>query len=77
LTAEIVAPIHLAQKLAEKKVEGDKFLQGVAQLDKATTRAALQFGLFIERENKELFLLWERDKRLVNMFTRGLERRAK
>ncbi len=77
LTAEIVAPIHLAQQLAEKKVEGDKFMQGVAQLDKATTTAALQFGLFIERENKELFLLWERDKRLVNMFTRGLERRAK
>ena len=77
LTAEIVAPIHLARRLAEEKVEGEKFMQGVALLDKATTRAALQFGLFIERENKELFLLWERDKRLVNMFTRGLERRAK
>ena len=77
LTAEIVAPIHLARQLTEKKVEGDKFMQGVAQLDKATTTAALQFGMFIERENKELFHRWERDTRQVHMFTRDLERRAK
>jgi|TARA_B110000014_G_scaffold33430_1_gene21070 hypothetical protein len=77
LTAEIVAPIHLARQLAEKKVKGDKFMKGVALLDKATTRAAFQFGQFIERENKELFLRWERDKRLVEMFTRGLEKRTK
>ena len=77
LTAEIVAPIRLARQLADNKDDGDYFTKGVALLDKATTTAALEFELFIEHKNDELFRRWERDKRLVNMFTRGLQKRAK
>ena len=77
LTDEIVAPMRMAREMAEKNLSADQFLKSLVRLDGATTRAAHQFGRFIEHENKELFLRWERDKRLVEMFTRGLEKRAK
>ena len=77
LTDEIVAPMRMAREMAEKNLSADQFLKSLVRLDGATTRAAYQFGRFIEHENKELFLRWERDKRLVEMFTRGLEKRAK
>ena len=76
LTAEIVAPIRMAREMAEKDLSAHQFMKSLVRFDRATTRAASQFGQYIESENKELFLRWHWDKRLVEMFTRGLEKGA-
>ena len=55
----------------------DDFFLATADLDVATTRTAELFEMFIEGHDVELFQRWQGGRGVVNMFSRGLQKRAK
>jgi len=69
--------LRLAGNLVGESVAGDDFFLGVADLDTATTELAQLFEPFIERRDSELFQRWQQSRGVVNMFSRGLQKRAK
>jgi hypothetical protein len=69
--------LRLADDLVEQRIVGDDFFLGVADLDAATSETARLFEVLIESRDDELFARWQKDRGVVNMFSRGLQKRAK
>jgi len=68
--------VQQAGDLLERNAVDDDFFLGVADLDVATTETARFFETFIESRDSELYRRWKKDRGLVNMFSRGLQKRA-
>lgn len=68
--------LQRALELCGDDVEGDAFIIGVAEIDSATTEAAAAFEALIETGDPALYERWRTDRRLVNMHSRGLQKRA-
>ena len=66
-----------AGDLIESGAVDDDFFLGTADLDVATTHTAELFEMLIEHHDVELFQRWQRSRGVVNMFSRGLQKRAK
>ncbi|MBQ74190.1 MAG: hypothetical protein CMQ20_04080 [Gammaproteobacteria bacterium] len=58
------------------RLSGDDFLLGIADFDAVTTENARQFEEFVKSRDNELFQRWQRDHGLINMFSRGLQKKA-
>ena len=71
-----ISSLHLAGKLVEDNTVDDDFFLGIADLDAATTETARSFEQFLEDNDTSLHLRWQRDRGLVKMFSRGLQKRA-
>ncbi|HIG41014.1 MAG: hypothetical protein ABGY96_28415 [bacterium] len=69
--------LRLAGRLVEGNATGDDFFLGVADLDASMTETARSFEEFIQVEDIGLHLRWRKDRGLVKMFSRGLQKRAK
>ena len=72
-----LSALRLAGSLVEEDAVDDTFFLGVADLDIATSETALRFEAFIEAANPEVFAVWKRDRGLVNMFSKSLQKKAK
>jgi hypothetical protein len=68
--------LHLSASLLEENKTQDSFFLGIADLDAATSETARNFENFIEDRNSDLYKRWQKDRGLVNMFSRGLQKRA-
>lgn len=68
--------LMLAEKLLVEAVVDDDFVIGLADLDKATDETAKHFSDLIEMKDPALHQRWRKDRGLVNMFSRGLQKRA-
>ena len=68
--------IRRAVELAGEDVEDDAFIIGLAEIDSATTQAAGAFEALIEAQDPALYERWQTDRRLVNMHSAGLQKRA-
>ena len=68
--------LHASADLLEENKAQDNFFLGLADLDAATTKTAQRFEDFIEDRNSDLYKRWQKDRGLVNMFSRGLQKRA-
>jgi hypothetical protein len=71
-----LASLMLAEKLQDDAITGDDFVIGLADLDGATGATAKQFSDLIEMKDPLLHQRWRKDRGLVNMFSRGLQKRA-
>ena len=68
--------LHVSAGLLEENKAQDNFFLGLADLDAATTETAQCFEDFIEERNHDLYKRWQKDRGLVNMFSRGLQKKA-
>jgi hypothetical protein len=68
--------LMLAETLLDEAIVDDDFVIGLADLDKATAETAKHFSAVIEVKDPVLQQRWQQDKGLVNMFSRGLQKRA-
>ena len=66
-----------ALELCGDDVGGDAFIIGLAEIDSATTEAAAAFEALIETGDAALYERWQTDRRLVNMHSGGLQKRAR
>ena len=71
-----LSSLHLAGSLVEEEAVEDTFFLGVADLDTSTSETAVKFEAFIEAQKLEILSAWKKDRGLVNMFSRGLQKRA-
>jgi hypothetical protein len=71
-----IRSLNLSAGLLEDNTVSDRFFLGIADLDAATSETARSFERFIEDKNSDLFKRWQKDRGLVNMFSRGLQKRA-
>lgn len=76
ITDTAAASLEKSIRLVDQKVTGDHFFLGVAELDSETTATAQHFADFIEDVDESLHRRWRKDSGLVNMFSRGLQKRA-
>lgn len=76
LASDISKTLHGSCALDSGEAVGDEFFLAVADMDAASTRSAQGFEDFINNKDKELHARWMKDKGLVNMFSRGLQKRA-
>jgi len=65
-----------SETLMNETADNDEFSLGLADLDLATSETAGLFAEMIELRDPALFRLWRKDRGLVNMFSRGLQKRA-
>lgn len=77
IVAASSSSLRQAAELIERNAVDDDFFLGIADLDAATTATARIFEAFINSRNEELARRWQKDRGLINMFSRGLQRRAK
>jgi hypothetical protein len=68
--------LHVSVGSLEENKTQDSFLLGIADLDAATTETAKRFEDFIEQRDSELYQRWQKDRGLVTLFSRGLQKRA-
>jgi hypothetical protein len=71
-----LSSLRLAGSLVEEDAVDDTFFLGVADLDTSTSEMAHSFEAFIETANPGLFAEWKKDRGLVNMFSKGLQKKA-
>lgn len=69
--------LQQAGDLLDRNAVGDDFFLGIADLDESTTETARLFETFIESRDTGLSERWSKDRGVVNMFSRGLQKRAK
>jgi hypothetical protein len=62
--------------LTNKAAGNDEFSLGLAELDLATSETAETFAELIELRDPALFKRWRKDRGLIKMFSRGLQKRA-
>lgn len=77
LAKAINITLRLAGELVSNNVVGDEFFLGIADMDAATTESAHLFESFIQGKDSDLHNRWQRDRGLVKLFSRGLQKRAK
>ena len=66
-----------AGDLVARGAVDDEFFLGIADLDEETTETARSFEAFVGNRNEQMLEAWQKDRGLVNMFSRGLQKRAK
>lgn len=76
LAGRAVASIHGAAALAAHELSAEIVRYGLAGLDAHTRAAAEEFEALIEEVDGELHQRWLADKRLVGMFSAGINRHA-
>ncbi len=76
IATESISSLELAQKLMAEDIPADEYLLGIADLDAATTETARRFEANVLVNDKSMQERWRRDRGLVNMFSRGLQKRA-
>ena len=76
IQAVAASSVRNARDLVERNATGDDFFLGIADLDEETTGTARFFESFIESRDADLYQRWQKDRGLVNMFSRGLQKRA-
>lgn len=64
-------------ELVASEAVDDEFFLAIARFDEETTETAHGFEAFIEKRNTDLYAAWQKDRGLVNMFSRGLQKRAR
>jgi hypothetical protein len=69
--------LHDAGDLVAANVVGDDFFFSIVDLDLATTETAHLFESHVAQGDPELFERWQQGRGVVNMFSRGLKKRAK
>tara|TARA_B100000959_G_C14950429_1_gene611663 strand:+ start:633 stop:1520 length:888 start_codon:yes stop_codon:yes gene_type:complete len=74
---EVVGAAGRALQLAGDLLQssGDNFVLGIADLDAATTENARLFEALVMSRDKEMYQRWQRDHGLINMFSRGLQKK--
>ena len=65
-----------AFELMSEDLDRTSVILGLAELDRATDDIATEFEALIQVKDLELHARWETDRRLVNMFSGGLRKRA-
>jgi hypothetical protein len=68
--------LHVSAGALEENKTQDSFMLEIADLDTATTETAQRFEDFIEERNSDLYKRWQKDRGLVTLFSRGLQKRA-
>jgi hypothetical protein len=68
--------LQAAGDLVAANVVGDDFFFAIVDLDLATTETAQLFERHVEQRDPELFERWQQGRGVVNMFSRGLKKRA-
>lgn len=76
LVGRTLASIHGAAMLAEHELTAELVSYGLAGLDAHTQAAAEEFEVLIEEVDADLHQRWTEDRRLVGMFSAGINRHA-
>jgi hypothetical protein len=77
LVTATASSLRQAADLIDRDAVDDDFFLGIADLDAETTETARIFATFADSRDPELSLRWQKDRGLISMFSKGLQKRAK